>query len=179
MLNLTDENAFDKQFTKMINLMQKVDFMLSPQFLVKLTDPNFLKKEKQKSIYKIRCLAFVYSFYAFGEEYVKEFLDNFLFRMPDTEVMENVLSMIEELKNVTIADKNDFKGILTSIENLLGFNGHQFFLNICYYCSILDTQEDITKFIDFYSVNAKHIYYSYQFDLLELDQISSDEEVVN
>ena len=176
MLNITDDKAFDIRFTEMVSFMKRVDFMLSPEILVKLTDPNFLKKEKQKSIYKIRCLAFVYAFFSFGPEYVREFLEKFLFRTKDEESMEQILDMIEELKAVTVVDKTDYRGILKGIENLLGFNGHQFFLNICYYCSVLQTEKEIVGFIEYYSEHAKDIYYNYMFSLLNLDEVSSDEE---
>lgn len=176
-LNISSEKEFDSLFDKMIIFMRKVDYMVSEKCLLKLTDPEFLKKEKQKSIYKVRCLAFAYVFYEGGLDYVKDFLDKFFFRMVDEEQLNQIVSIIEELKVIEVKDKKDYKEILTIVEHLIGFNGNQFFLNICYYCSVLETTEEIDNFIDYYSNNAKRIFYEYNFKELGLDEISSDEEI--
>ena len=177
-LEFNDDKFFDEHFENAIHLIAKIDAMLRNDLLVRVFQAMDSKKKQIKRSFNIRYLAYAYVFHRSNPEYSMSFLKTFMFSNMDNHALPSIRGNLDILTDTRVADPNDFETLLKSIVHMLDFGGYKFFLNIIYFCDQLADFEMIEKFVEYYEKMAKPIYFEYQFALLGLDDISSDEDEI-
>lgn len=176
MLKMTDYDQFDILFKKAIHLISKIDCVLKNDLLTRSFNAMDSKKKIIKRSFNIRYLAYAFVFFEADSEYTMMFLKEFMFSGMDNSSLADTRDMLELLTTTHVADPTDFEWLLSSIVHMLDFGGYKFFLNMIYFCNELPDDDSIRRFIEYYEITAKRVYFEYQFEALDLDGISSDEE---
>ena len=173
----SNDDLFNENFEKAIRLVSHVDFILSDDYFTRLTQAMESKKNQHKRIFNIRYLAYAYAFFESNPEYAMLFLKTFMFGGMDNNALPSIQENMSILIETHVPDPSDFDHLLQSIVHMLDFGGYKFFLNMIYFCNELNDLKLIENFIAFYEKTAKTVYFEYQFAILNLDEISSDEEL--
>lgn len=177
MLNLADDVIFDELFNKAIILISKIDLVLKNNQLIRLFQAIDTKKKQIKKSFNIRYLAYAYAFFEVDHEYAMAFLKTFMFSDFDNDSLPTIRQNLHILIDTYVYDPLNFEALLKSIVHVLDFGGYKFFLNMIYFCNSLPDFEAIEQFIDYFEKNAKTVYFLYQFDMLKLNEVSSDEDL--
>ena len=171
---LTKE-IFEEEFDKVIFLIRKIEKLLSEKKNCEYLEKYKIRDKIASFEERLKIFAFSFIFNKNYEKYSEYFLTKIFFKEPEDNFIISFFKDLEDIKKNSLDEYSDYKEIIYSIINLVDISNRRMPLNLLYFLDTIKIEE-IQDFFNFYMQNIKEIYFKYQFEYLQLDQISTSND---